>query len=401
MDYTNGGEEVICDQQNVVLVNNDSTFLSVSKAIVFDKVEILTEDLPAAVVNDPYDYQLAADGGTNPYSWSIKIDYDEEDLSGTFPVVSGQQLIPTNDDDGYVTQELDFSFPYYGQGFDQITILTDGAIVFEEDFKYIRTEESIISNKCITAYCADLQIYPEVDDGIWYEGDENSAIIKWQTGKFGEPWVFVEMAIKLFPDGGIEYYFGSDITEGLNWASGVSNGDGGSYTIAQLSNAYTIPDNYSTQFTAPDYPQGMQISSDGIFSGTPNTANSSWDITFVATDFSNIFSTKTLTFTTIMTDVSNSNFDDQLAFNCFPNPFSGQTRISFNLTNTESVSLNVYNSQGQHIETILNEMELTSGNHTYYWNGGSNSGEKLVDGVYYCILTTKNHTQSLKLILDN
>ncbi len=87
MDYSNGGEEVVCDQQNVAIINNDSTFLSITKAIDFDKVEITTEYLPEAFYGVPYSYQLEAEGGLAPYSWSIKIDYTEEDLSGTFPAV--------------------------------------------------------------------------------------------------------------------------------------------------------------------------------------------------------------------------------------------------------------------------------------------------------------------------
>jgi hypothetical protein len=401
IDYSNGGEEIICEQQNVPLINNDSTFLSVTKAIVFDKVEITTDELPSATVNEPYSYQLEADGGLAPYTWSIKIDYIEEDLSGTFPNISGQQLFPTNNDDGYVTHELDFSFPFYGQEYEQITILTDGAIIFEENFKYIRSEESIISNKCLTAYCADLQIYPAENDGIWYEGNENEALIKWQTGKYNEPWVFVEMAVKLYSDGRIEFYYGSDITEGLEWASGISNGDGGSYTIAQLSNAFTIPDNYATTFLAPDFPQGMQISSDGIFYGTPQESNKVWDISFVATDYSNIFSLKTLQFLTLYTDIADLKNDINAKLVGYPNPATENVTISVGLKTDAMVTLAIYSLNGQRISTLIHEIELKKGEFSFNWNCKDVNGTRIPKGIYYCVLSSPSFTKSIKLVLVN
>jgi agmatine deiminase len=47
-----------------------------------------------------------------------------------------------------------------------------------------------------------------------------------------------------------------------------------------------------------------------------------------------------------------------------PNPFSDSTVISFTLSEKSSVRLEVYNSQGQKLETIVNS-RLPAGNHTY------------------------------------
>ncbi|OQX78874.1 MAG: hypothetical protein B6D61_04590 [Bacteroidetes bacterium 4484_249] len=398
IDYSNGVEEIICEQQNVTINNNDTTSLSVIKAVEFDKVQITTESLPVAAPNEVYSYQLDANGGTEPYTWAFKIDYEEDILTGTFPVVNGEQLTPSNNDDGFVTHPLDFSFPFYGQNYEQITILTDGAIVFEEEFKYVRTEESIISNKCIAAYCADLMIYPEQDDGIWYEGDETGAIIKFRTSKYDEPWVFVETAIKLFPNGEIEFYYGTDITEGLEWAAGVSYGDGSSYTISQLSNSYAIPDDYSTKFICPEFPAGMQISSDGVFYGTPTQGNTSWNITFKATDYSSVFSLKTLEFVTLMVDIEKNINSNKLLLSNIPNPFSENTNISFEMQNDEFVSISIYNLSGQLIKTICNGKPLTKGKHSFLWNGNNGNGVQVENGIYYCVLSCADFTETVKII---
>ncbi len=399
MDYSNGVEEVIFDQQNVSIVNDDSTFISVTKAVEFDKVEITTEELPIALLGDPYSFQLEAEGGTQPYSWSIKIDYEEEDLQGTFPQITDEQLYPNSNDDGYVVKELDFSFPYYGQSYDQITILTDGSIIFEEEFKYIRTEESIISNKCFAAYCADLMIYPEQGDGMWYSGDENSATFRWKTSKYNEPGIDVEMAIKIYSFGRIEFFYGNDITEGLNWASGVSNGDDNSYTISQMSNAYSIPDDYATGFEYPGFPIGMQISDDGLFYGTTDV----WtyiDINFLVTDYSNITSMKTLLFYACLTDIeAHISENSNLNLSGSPNPFSDKASISFTLSDEEIVNLSVYNLNGQLVKTLLDQKNLAAGKYNFNWFGSDEDGNEAKSGLYYCVLSTTSYSESVKLIL--
>jgi hypothetical protein len=399
IDYSNGVEEIICEQQNVTINNNDTTSLSVIKAVEFDKILITTENIPAAIPNEIYSYQLEADGGTQPYLWSIKIDYEEEEQQGTFPQITGEQLFPTNNDDGYVSQPLDFSFPFYGQNYNQATILTDGAIVFEEVFKSIRSEESIISNRCIVAYCADLQIYPDQDDGIWYEGDETGAIIKWQTSKYDEPWVFVETAIKLFPTGEIEFYYGSGITQGLNWAAGLSNGDGSSYTISQLSNSYSIPNNYTTKFICPEFPAGMQISTDGVFYGTPIQGNTSWNINFKATDYSSVFSIKTLEFATLATSINNQNsVINDFCLNNIPNPFFKETTIIFSLDKTNNVSLRIYDINGKQIKTLISDIRFEKGEHSIIWNGLNDNGAFIKNGIYYYILQVGNSAISKKMV---
>ncbi|MCR4280388.1 MAG: T9SS type A sorting domain-containing protein [Candidatus Komeilibacteria bacterium] len=66
----------------------------------------------------------------------------------------------------------------------------------------------------------------------------------------------------------------------------------------------------------------------------------------------------------------------------FPNPFNGQTEITFNLPASSEVTLEIYNSLGNLIETI-NLGSQPMGEHSYRF-GSSN----LSSGVYYCRLKT-------------
>ncbi len=207
------------------------------------------------------------------------------------------------------------------------------------------------------------------------------------------------MAIKLYASGQIEFYYGNDLTEGLNWASGISNGDGGSYTIAELSNAFSIPDGHSTQFSATDFPQGMQITSDGIFSGIPLEVGETWDITFIATDYASIFSSKTIQFLALSTGISDISNNIKINLIGYPNPSSGNVTVSFELENDEFASLSIFNLNGQKICTLIPEAKLERGKHSVVWNCEDDNGNSLPIGIYYGVLSSEAYTKSVKLVL--
>ena len=394
VDYTNGIEEIICDEQNVPIIENGTTTLSIITAVDFDKPVIETEALPGAVVNEPYSYQLDASGGTIPYLWGVVIDYSEESVEYNFPAIEDQQLTPTDNDDGYAVQELEFLFPFYGEYYDNVTLLTDGAIIFEEQFTYLRNEEALKNFKVIAPYSSDLMIRPEQDEAMWYSGDENSATFRWKTSKYNGPNVEVDVAATIYPDGSIEFYYGNDITEGTGWAAGVSKGDGQSYFIAAVSNATSIPDDYATGFYSPEFPFGMEISSEGIFSGTPEISDHTWDITFKVTDNYNIFSTKTLAFSTA--NVGLSDIISPLLLSLeqnIPNPFERFSIINYQLPVNAHTSLIVSDITGKEVVRLVDETQK-AGKYAIELKA-----QGLENGIYFYKLTSGSQSVTKKFVL--
>jgi hypothetical protein len=400
IDYTDGGEEVACPLQHVPIVEHGTTTISVCKTVTFDSPYISSEALPPATVGEPYSVQMEASGGTPPYVWDILINYEESHIIGIYPAITEEQLIPTDNDDGYVTRELDFAFPFYGEMVNQVTLLTDGSIVFEEAFTYIRDEEKLKTNKAITAYCTDLMLYPDQGDGIFYQGNSQGAIFRWKTSKFNEPEVNIDVAVVLFPNGYIDFYYANDITSGTGWGAGVSKGDGESFTIACISNAGSIPDNYALEFRPPEYPTGMSITSAGLFSGTPSMNNHTWDITFRITDYLNITSTKTLPFSTLQVGTDTPVMDGKnIPVDIRPNPFSSEVSLTFILDQKKQVEMSVHNLAGQQIKTLIGSQVLPAGNHSVRWNGTSDAGARVNNGIYYYVLKSGNSKSSGKIVL--
>ncbi len=84
----------------------------------------------------------------------------------------------------------------------------------------------------------------------------------------------------------------------------------------------------------------------------------------------------------------------------YPNPFNPQTTISFTLDKTGPVHLQIFNSRGQLVRTLVNGQKLYQGNlYRYIWRGRNNRGNPVASGVYFYRLKTQNHEVIKKMIL--
>jgi hypothetical protein len=79
--------------------------------------------------------------------------------------------------------------------------------------------------------------------------------------------------------------------------------------------------------------------------------------------------------------------------NNYPNPFNPQTRIKFSLPTSEFVRLQVYNTLGQQVRTLVNK-PMEAGSHSVTFNAGS-----LPSGVYIYRIQTEKFTRSRKMLL--
>jgi hypothetical protein len=78
----------------------------------------------------------------------------------------------------------------------------------------------------------------------------------------------------------------------------------------------------------------------------------------------------------------------------YPNPFNPSTKISFNLISGADVKLEIYNSLGQHVATLIDQY-LDEGLHSADF-----SGESLTSGIYfYKLKVNEKHVNTMKMIL--
>ena len=82
----------------------------------------------------------------------------------------------------------------------------------------------------------------------------------------------------------------------------------------------------------------------------------------------------------------------------YPNPFNPSTTIEFDLAEPATVSLHVYNEEGQRIETLLTERVLAAGRHSVLWSNEAGT-ETHASGVYIVELRSGDFVRSRKITL--
>jgi|GEM_PF-6825151 len=82
----------------------------------------------------------------------------------------------------------------------------------------------------------------------------------------------------------------------------------------------------------------------------------------------------------------------------YPNPFNPSTTITYSLSRSEMVNLEVYNTSGQKVQTLIS-VRKPAGNHSVKWDGNNNAGEPVASGVYYYQLKAGTFSATRKLLL--
>jgi len=81
-----------------------------------------------------------------------------------------------------------------------------------------------------------------------------------------------------------------------------------------------------------------------------------------------------------------------------PNPLNPSTRIRFSISSDNRVELKVFNTLGQEIATLVDQV-MRSGAHEVMWNGTDGVGKHLPSGVYYVRMRVDNAIETRKLVL--
>jgi hypothetical protein len=108
-----------------------------------------------------------------------------------------------------------------------------------------------------------------------------------------------------------------------------------------------------------------------------------------------------------VSDRSIAGIEDYQLFQNYPNPFlSGaksrsagnpETTIAFNLPRQAHARLQIFNSNGQLIRTLI-DAKLPAGYHQTSWNGRDQTGRQVTSGIYFYRLETSAESFTKKLL---
>ncbi len=117
-------------------------------------------------------------------------------------------------------------------------------------------------------------------------------------------------------------------------------------------------------------------------------------LVFGAGDYNDFRSPIMFVFYSQETDISNENqIPHAYKIQNYPNPFNPETIINYQISQHSKVLLQVYNTKGQLIETLVNECQ-SAGKHSVIWNAENQSS-----GIYLYRITTGTHNQTGKCLL--
>ena len=84
--------------------------------------------------------------------------------------------------------------------------------------------------------------------------------------------------------------------------------------------------------------------------------------------------------------------------NNYPNPFNPVTTIRFVLPSAMDVKVEIYNSLGQRVTTLV-DGKRHAGQHIINWSGIDSKGRPVSSGIYFLRLSTESYSKTLKMML--
>jgi len=85
----------------------------------------------------------------------------------------------------------------------------------------------------------------------------------------------------------------------------------------------------------------------------------------------------------------------------YPNPTRGGSTIRYGLPKKQPVTIEVYNTLGQRVATLMQDRPTEPGFHTIQWRGTTGSGTPVASGVYFVRMRAGDFTASKKIVRVN
>jgi len=82
-----------------------------------------------------------------------------------------------------------------------------------------------------------------------------------------------------------------------------------------------------------------------------------------------------------------------------PNPFSENTVIQFILEKDTPVNIDIFNSRGEKVRSLVESKSMQAGTHRIKWDATNDEGNRVKSGIYYYRIFNQEIIYSGKMIL--
>jgi len=227
--------------------------------------------LPDAAVEAPYSVFFEAEGGAQPYRWSVTGDlYDERDPG--LGAVGGGVAMGWRSDDASYALTLPWAFAFYGTAYTTVRVCTNGYLDFTSSTAdYSNSTAELLSSVRIAPLWDDLRTDGAGEDIYVDTTDPEAVAIRWD-GRTYQNSAPVDFMVTLYRQGTIRFDYGA-AHAGLTPTIGLSAGDGSRYTLSARDGASGLPANEATLWSP--LPPGLSLTpTTGQLHGTPTTPGS-------------------------------------------------------------------------------------------------------------------------------
>lgn len=174
----------------------------------------------------------------------------------------------------------------------------------------------------------------------------------------------------------------------INWASNPETD----------INHYVI--NYGTDSLSVIHPNNISTSNYS-YTLTNLTPNTNYAIQLAAVsnrDVQSWYSAQYVVHTTGGTSIADVVIPEPVLNKSYPNPFTGSTRISYELKQPGQATMAIYNIKGELVKQVFSGLQV-SGASEVIWNGRNDKGESASSGIYFVKLVQNGRVNTQKLIL--
>ncbi len=141
-----------------------------------------------------------------------EVSYTKASTSINFNTELGTKVL--DQDDGYTTKDLGFTFSYYGEDFTRIAISANGRVIplTEDDSAPTSSDFSNRLTPGISPYNDDHYPSPSADGGVWFSSNSSTATITWVVVNYAhrnssDAQAEIKFQVKLFSNGNIEFHY--------------------------------------------------------------------------------------------------------------------------------------------------------------------------------------------------
>lgn len=399
------------DKLAVQLNNGDGTFSE--PEIRGNDSDNISSSYAADINNDGHpDLLIAYDGYPGDIVWF------ENQGDGTFPE-TGEKFFEIDDAEHIAAEDLN------GNGYQDVILLTarDGTYRFENDGEGNLTEEELFVSEYSDLITVDINNDEEVD--LLFSPQDVS--LNQGEGEFGGfqdqiELLQSEVSISEFDvadldgDGDLEIITASFSESTLSWYNNYLQESEGNQAPEASDVEYSVSSGSTLNIEAPGVlendsdPEGddllaylvtdaengeMELNEDGSFTYTPESDFTGTDsLQYESTDVISSDTAWVRIEVTTGTGITENGMPEsfELSQN-YPNPFNPTTNIQYAVPEAAEVTLEVYNSIGKKVGTLVNSQK-SAGNYTVTFDASA-----LPSGMYFYRMEAGSYTETQKMML--